>query len=77
MNPRLNISTQDPAHHEIWEPEGATPGAGEEAHGGCDCILHNLPTMASGEEGATIGAREEGYWNKRYDDTGQKETAQI
>ena len=33
--------------------------------------------MASGEEGATIGAREEGYWNKRYDDTGQKETAQI
>ena len=23
------------------------------------------------------GAREEGYWNVRYDDTGQKETAQM
>ena len=33
--------------------------------------------MASGEEGATTGAREEGYWNVRYDDTGQKETAQM
>ena len=30
--------------------------------------------MASGEEGATIGAREEGYWNVRYEDTGQIET---
>ena len=40
-------------------------------------FLHILPTMASGEEGATIGAREEGYWNVRYDDTGQKETAQM
>ena len=40
-------------------------------------FLYNLPTMASGEEGATTGAREEGYWNVRYDDTGQKETAQM
>ena len=37
-------------------------------------FLHNLPTMASEEEGATTGAREEGYWNVLYEDTGQKET---
>ena len=33
--------------------------------------------MASEEEGATTGAREEAHWNVRYDDTGQRETAQM
>ena len=46
-----NISTQD--------PEGATPGAGEEAHGGCDYIsTHNPAIMRSESEGAAPGAGE-------------------
>ena len=33
--------------------------------------------MKSENEGATPGAGEEAHWNVRYDDTGQRETAQM